>query len=217
MAINRNMKERNELIYSWTEAFKDRKFKATFLISLFIIVVIIVFYTKFLNFVENREGFSFDDPILIRFNPIDLTWIIFSLLYAALLWGIFKLIRLPAALTETIQVYTVMMIFRIFAMYLAPFEPPITMIPLKDPFVEFFGTGQLLTKDLFFSGHTATMLILFLTAESRRDKILFFLITIAIAVLVLVQHVHYTIDVIAAFPFTYCSYAFVKRINTKIG
>jgi len=210
------MKERNELIYSWTEAFKNGKFKATFLISLFVIVVMIFCYTKFLNFVEARDGFSFNDPILMLFNPIDLTWIIFLLLYTALLWGIFKLIRSPIALSGAMQVYTVMMVLRIVAMYLVPFEPPATMISLKDPFVEFFGTGQLLTKDLFFSGHTATMFILYLTAESKKDKNFFLLITIAIAVLVLVQHIHYTIDVIAAFPFTYCSYAFVKRINTKL-
>jgi membrane-associated phospholipid phosphatase len=99
-------------------------------------------------------------------------------------------------------------------MYLLPLEPPAKMIILNDPFVEFFGTGQTLTKDLFFSGHTATLFILFLVSEKKVYKTIFLISTVAVAVAVLLQHVHYTIDVFAAVFFTYACYKLVLRIKS---
>ncbi|HPI36882.1 MAG TPA: phosphatase PAP2-related protein [Ignavibacteriaceae bacterium] len=198
---------------SWKEILKGAGFIKQFLIPVIILLLLVYFYSRFLIFIEAREGFRFTDPLLSFFSPFDLTWIIFILLYSSLVWGIFFLIKTPAKLIEALRVYTIMIAFRILAMYLLPLEPPVTMIPLQDPFIEFFGTGQLLTKDLFFSGHTATMFILFLTAKAKRERILFLIVTIVIAALVVIQHVHYTIDVIAAFFFTYCSYSIVKKLE----
>ena len=100
-------------------------------------------------------------------------------------------------------------------MYLLPLEPPVKMIILNDPFVEFFGTGQTLTKDLFFSGHTATLFILFLVSEKKIIKTVFLISTIAVAISVLLQHVHYTIDVFAAVFFTYACYKLLNYF--KLG
>lgn len=198
---------------SWKEMLKSAGFIKQLLVSIILLLLLVYFYSRFLIFIEAREGFRFTDPLLSFFSPVDLTWIIFLLLYSSLVWGIFFLIKTPAKLIEALRVYTIMIAFRILAMYLLPLEPPATMIPLQDPFIEFFGTGQLLTKDLFFSGHTATMFILFLTAKAKRERILFLIVTIVIAALVVIQHVHYTIDVIAAFFFTYCSYSIVKKLE----
>ena len=55
-------------------------------------------------------------------------------------------------------------------MYSLPFNPPPEMIPLNDPFVQFFGSGKLLTKDFFFSGHTATLFLLFLVIDKKPFK-----------------------------------------------
>ncbi|MCK7522598.1 MAG: hypothetical protein MZV64_35395 [Ignavibacteriales bacterium] len=77
------------------------------------------------------------------------------------------------------------------------------MIILNDPFVELFGTGQTLTKDLFFSGHTATLFIFISCFRKENYQDNFLTSTIAVAIAVLLQHVHYTIDVFAAVFFTY--------------
>jgi membrane-associated phospholipid phosphatase len=87
------------------------------------------------------------------------------------------------------------------------------MIILNDPLVEFFGTGQTLTKDLFFSGHTATLLILFLVSEKKIVKTVFLISTILVAIAVLLQHVHYTIDVFAAVFFTYACYKLLAKVR----
>ena len=150
------------------------------------------------------------DPVLSLFKPIDVTWLIFALIYISIVVAIATLSQNPQRLLFAVQLYTLMVAVRIVAMYLLPLEPPVSMIILKDPFVEFFGTGQTLTKDLFFSGHTATLFILFLVSEKKIIKTIFLTSTIAVAIAVLLQHVHYSIDVFAAVFFTYACYCFLK-------
>jgi len=56
-------------------------------------------------------------------------------------------------------------------MYSAPLDAPERLILLNDPFVQFIGSGEALTKDLFFSGHTATLFLLFLRSADQRNDI----------------------------------------------
>jgi len=59
---------------------------------------------------------------------------------------------------------------------------------------------------LFFSGHTATVFLLFLCLKKKQDKWLALGGSVLTGFLLLVQHVHYTIDVLAAPVFTYFIY-----------
>src|SRR5690349_14444397 len=88
---------------------------------------------------------------------------------------------------------------------LVPLDPPVGIIHLKDPLTSLtYGGRQLfITKDLFFSGHTSNLFMIYLCLQKKRDKQFALLATIVIATLVLVQHIHYSIDVIVAFIFTY--------------
>ena len=201
---------------NWKEFLKEKRNKIELVVTLFFLAVVLVSLANFLNFAEARQGVVLPDPILNLFNPIDLTWLIFALIYISLVVAIITLIKNPKQLMFAIQVYSLMVAVRIVAMYLLPLEPPEKIIILNDPFVEFFGTGQTLTKDLFFSGHTATLLILFLVSEKKIIKTVFLISTITVAISVLLQHVHYTIDVFAAVFFTFTCYKFLQAIK-KIG
>lgn len=179
------------------------------------IVLAIVAFAHFVNLVEDRPGVRLSDPVLAHFAPVDLTWLIFSLIYLSLITGIAALLRNPGRLVFALQLYVLMVGSRIVAMYLLPLDPPTDMILLRDPIVELFGTGRTLTRDLFFSGHTATLFILFLTANRRVTRVAFMLLTLVVATAMLLQHVHYTVDVIAAFFFTYANYAFLRKIRSR--
>lgn len=198
---------------NWKDFFSSHRNRIEFIISILLLAVILFTLTNFLNFVESRNGFSFRDPILSSFEPTDLTWLTFTLIYGSLTVAIVHLISKPEKLLFTIQLYTLMVVVRIISMWLLPLNPPEKMILLNDPFVEFFGTGKTLTKDLFFSGHTATLFILFLTADNRLFKGIFLLSTIIVAISVLIQHVHYSIDVFAAIFFTYACYQILKSLK----
>jgi membrane-associated phospholipid phosphatase len=201
--------------FAWIEAYKLKNLQIRLLVSVIFLGAALYLYSSFLSFVETREGFSFNDPVLGLFTPVDLTWLIFTAIYLSLLIGIAVLLRNPVRLILAIQVYTVIILVRMAAMYTVPFNPPVSMIPLNDPFVQFFGTGKLLTKDLFFSGHTATVFLLFLVVDKKPFRQIFLLLTVIVAVCVIFQHVHYFIDVFAAPFFTYGCYIIVKRIGER--
>ena len=198
---------------NWKEFFKEKRNRFELVITLFLLAVVLTSLANFLNYVEARKGVLLPDPLLNLFNPIDLTWLTFALIYVSLIVAIATLSRNPKRLLFAVQLYTLMVAVRILAMYLLPLQPPEKMIILNDPLVEFFGTGQTLTKDLFFSGHTATLLILFLVSEKKIIKTVFLISTITVAIAVLLQHVHYSIDVLAAVFFTYACYRFLQTIK----
>ncbi len=199
---------------NWKEFLKVKRNQVEFIITLLLLSIILTALTNFLNFIEARHGVVLPDPVLNFFNPTDLTWLTFALIYISIVVGIATLAKDPTRLLFTIQLYILMVAVRILAMYLLPLDPPAKIIVLKDPLVEFFGTGQTLTKDLFFSGHTATLFILFLTSEKKTIKQIFLISTILVAFFVLLQHVHYTIDVVAAPFFTYACYKLLKKIKS---
>jgi len=207
--------ERLTLGQAWRNQLSDRRFRIDFFISVFFLAVILFGLTRFLNYAEQRNGVQFSDPLLELFTAMDLTWIIFAVIYISLISAIFSLIPHPKELLFALQLYTAMVLVRIFAMYLLPLNPPEGMIILQDPFVEVFGTGKTLTKDLFFSGHTASILIFFFTAKNRIFKSIFLLLSVLIAVLVILQKVHYTIDIYAAVFFTTACCFLLKNIKER--
>lgn len=202
---------------TWKEFISSKQKRFELISTLILLSVVLFSLTRFLIFIESRNGFSFEDPLLKLFEPIDLTWLTFTLIYGSIITAIFYLISKPEKLLFTIQFYTLMVVVRIIAMWLLPLNPPEKMIILVDPFVEFFGTGKTLTKDLFFSGHTATLFILFLTTDSKYLKLFFLICTIGVAISVLLQHVHYSIDVFAAVIITYACYSILKLKTIRIS
>lgn len=202
---------------TWTEYIKTNRNRVELTVTILFLIISLVSLANFLNFVEERSGVILPDPVLDLFNPVDLTWLTFGLIYFSILFAVYSLINKPVQLVFAFQLYTIMVIIRMTAMYLLPLEPPEKMIVLSDPVVEYFGTGRALTKDLFFSGHTATLFILYLVTENKPIKHVFLVCMAIVALLVLLQHVHYTIDIFAAIFFTYSAFAFLKYLRRIVN
>ncbi|HED05151.1 MAG TPA: hypothetical protein ENI61_00535 [Ignavibacteria bacterium] len=200
----------------WKNTLSDNTFKNELIVTIIILIITLFLFTRFLNFVQSRQGVVLPDPILNLFRPINLTWIIFGLIYASIITAILSLANKPKLLVIAFQTYSLMLIFRFLAMYSIPLDPPMHMIVLKDPFVELFSNGSILTKDLFFSGHTATLFLLFLVVDNKILKYTLLVFTIIVGVCLLIQHVHYTVDVISAPFFSYASYRIAFLLNKKL-
>jgi hypothetical protein len=184
----------------WKQSFEDRAFQVEAAVTLVFFTGILTLYPNYLNWIEARDGVRFTDPVLSRFEPVDVTFLAFVILYAAVIAAIWFLLKEPRYLMVGLQSYVVLFTFRAIALYLVPLDHPQQMILFKDPFVEFFGVDGTLTKDLFFSGHTSLMFLLYLTARIRWLRRAFLFWTAVLAGCLLIQHVHYTFDVFMA-PF----------------
>ncbi len=210
------MKIINDIINIWKREFKNKNFSSSAYITLIVLSIVLFLVTRYLVFNEAREGYFIKDPLLSLFNPIDVTWITFIIMYSAIPLTIITLIKSPKSILLAFQVYIVMIILRVTSMFLLPLNPPETIIILEDPFIAFFSTGMTFKKDLFFSGHTSTMFLMYLCVNNKLIKNLLLFFTIAVGVLVLVQHVHYTIDVFAAPFFTFVAFLIAKKFNKKL-
>lgn len=92
---------------------------------------------------------------------------------------------------------------------LIPLREPLDLIFLEDPFMNDLIYPRRIVRDLFFSGHTALIFSMFLLSGK---KLVFLILTIIVGVSLMIQRVHFSIDVFAAIPFAYLAVFVVKNI-----
>jgi hypothetical protein len=192
---------------TWPEAWASRGFRWRLVLTIPTLVATLAALAALVKWVERRPGAILPDPVLAWLAPRDVTWPVFTLIYVGILLAVFLLARSPVRLVMGVQAYVVMALLRIVVMWATSLDPPPGMIILEDPLVQVLGgASQALTRDLFFSGHTSTMFLLFLAVPGRAAKAYFLASTVAVACLVLVQHVHYAVDVLAAPAFAFAAW-----------
>ncbi len=181
----------------------------TFMILLSLILVFCSFYisTFYLAFNETRVGYQLYDPIIASIPAIDLSRIIFACTYSSIIVGLICCMTTPEKIVRVNLSIFCLLIFRILAMFFVPLEPPESIIPLEDEFLLHTTYGEkVLLKDLFFSGHTASVAILFFLIDHKYMRWLLLIMSMVIGTMLIVQHVHYTIDVVAAYGFAFLAF-----------
>lgn len=185
---------------TWSEALRSKRFKALAIGTFAALIGAMLSLNSFLHFNETRAGVQLLDPVLPHLPARDFSWLLFAMIYGIVFSTVAQLARKPRALLIALQAYALLIVVRIAMMYCIPLEPPPGMIVLQDPFVRAFGNGNDLVKDLFFSGHTSTTFLCALSLRAKWLRLICFAGSGCVALLVLLQHTHYTIDVLVA-PF----------------
>lgn len=199
---------------SWSDFFNNRKKILSFFALVVLTILVAILFSKFLIWNESRIGKIFNDPILGRFRPINVSALIGVLTNGAIFLAILSLLKRPSTTIYLLVAITMMCIIRGLSIYLVVLEPPVNIIPLRDPLLELsFYQGQVLLKDLFFSGHTANIILSGLLVENVRTKRIIIFLGLVVGVLLVLQHVHYSIDVIAAPIFAILTY----KLSILIG
>lgn len=206
---------KTNFISNWKKLFSSRSKTIEFLITVILLVLVVFSFSRYLIFNETRPGALIDDPVLKYFNAIDLNSLLFFTIYSSLLLGLVAFSFDPQQLITAFQTYTLLVLFRMLAMWLIPLDPPVGCIDLQDPVVFIMGTGKKIIKDLFFSGHTSTAFMLFQVAKNKFLKAYFLLATITVGISVILQKAHYTIDVYAGLIFSFTSYQIIKMLHKK--
>ena len=168
----------------------------------------------FYHFVQARPGHPLPDPLLALLPVHDVSVPTFALIYGSIAATLVFLLPRPLLLLRALWAYYFLQVLRIFTLWLLPLEPPADLLILHDPVMDriFEVTTQPIVRDLFFSGHTATMMLLLLAGRGRRWRLALALLTVAVGLLVLVQRVHYSYDVLAAPLFAWLAYWLAGRV-----
>ena len=198
---------------SWSPAIKNAAFRTKLIIGLFLVITILLLLRFFFQYIERRSGYVLNDFILEAIQSRDVSIPVFAFIWSMVLLFFIRSITNPQLFLLYVYGFLFLTLSRIITLSLVPLNAPEHLIPLTDPLSNYFyGTKNYITKDLFFSGHTATVCLFFFCFQRKIDKLMALLCTIAVGFLVLIQHVHYTIDVVAAPLFSYFCFVLAKKI-----
>lgn len=191
----------------------SRQWKTT-VVSGVLLAIVAFFFTRFLEFQELRAdqlGWVFDDPVFRALPMKELSLPIFSITYGVIIVYLIFYRKKDQFLSLLFLTYMFILLFRMITMSIFPFREHPDMIFLQDPFLNNLIYPSKIDADLFFSGHTAlTTGIFFLTRNP-----LFLLFSLILGLLLMIQRVHYSIDIVAAYPFAYLSYRSAQYLVTN--
>lgn len=193
-----------KVFQSYNIHFKNKAFIYSTVISfLFLVVSLFVNYYAG-TYATERASSPVTDIILSNIRAFDVDgFFVYGGLSMVLIILIVCLLyprKLPFTL-KTIALFVIIRSVFISVTHIAPFPLETDMVS-QGLFAHFSFGG-----DLFFSGHTGLpFLMALLFWDVRRIRFLFLGMSFFFGVVVLLGHLHYTIDVLAAFFITYAIY-----------
>ena len=199
----------------WPIAWKSVSFRRKLIIGFILVFLILSFFPIFFQFIEKRNGRLLNDWLLDQLPSHDVSVIIFILIWATALLLIARVVKNPEILLHFLWAYVLLCLVRIISISLVRLDPPGNLIPLADPITNSFYGPRFVTRDLFFSGHTSTVFLMGFCFKRQIDRWLAFGAGTAVGILLLIQHVHYTIDILAAPVLTYLIYWVSRRYLTR--
>jgi len=202
-------------VSDWRKAFRSREFRDQFLVTLAALLVTVILMRAFMGYIGARMGAVLRDPVLELFAPASVAWVMFSLIYAGILLGVVSLSVRPFSILLALRALVVLIVLRAVCQYFLPLDPPPDAIPLADPFIRIPGFRHVIVRDLFFSWHTALLALLAFATAWKDLKVILGVLALLVSGLMLLQHAHYTIDLIAAPCFAYVAYGLARTVTVS--
>ena len=198
---------------NWQVSWQEKKFRNKIFAGTFLITIILICLPFFFQYIEKRKGLLLNDKILILVPAYNVYLLIFILVWSNAVLMLRTVIKKPSVFLTFLFAYILLFIARVITIFLIPLETPPGIINLTDPLTNYFYGVSFITKDLFFSGHVSTLFLIYLCQDNKFIKFFTLISCIFVSILVLIQHIHYSIDVIFAFPFAYICYRTAKYIT----
>ena len=186
---------------TWQRSFRIKSFKLFLGMGIILFIIILFSFPYFFNSIEARNGKQLNDFVLNAIPAINLSIPIFVIIWGTSIILIVEAIKNPTIFIGFLWSFIFLSLSRMLTISAIPLNAPHNLVPLIDPISNTFYGGKFLTKDLFYSGHTATQFLIYFHLEKKWQKNISLFATFSIGIMVLFQHVHYSIDVVFAFIF----------------
>lgn len=182
----------------WKTAWTIAYFRWPLLVAIGILCVLGLVMADYFAFIQDRPGIKLNDPFLVWLPSVDLSIPILFCIYIPLLYLLFQSITDPYVFWKFVTGFVVIHLLRIISLLLFPLETPDGFIPLYDPVQGLFYGGRMISKDLFFSGHTAMVFWIFFSVRHGMVRRMMLLTNITLMAMLLFQHIHYAVDIVVA-------------------
>jgi hypothetical protein len=204
----------------WKETWNTPHKKQQIVIGTVLMLSVVIAMPHIFNSIQKKNGKLLDDWLLDIIPARNVSIAIFAIIWAMILLAINRAMKDPSMYITYCWTYVFVCAARLTCISFVPLDPPTGLIQLTDPITGIFYGNSVITKDLFFSGHTATLTLICLCLKKKNDKIVAGVATVVVAFLLLVQHIHYTIDILAAPVFVNVFYRATRYFlfkNNKIN
>lgn len=208
-----------KFVRRWKELLSDRKYVISLIsgFSLMLIALVANFYVA--RYTETVQATKVGDLFLDWLPTVDLgffyTTFIFMLVGLIIIYPVFFQQELLPFTAKTFAAFILIRSFFISLTHLGPPEPFYALPHFTDQnaFIRFF-----YLNDLFFSGHTGVPFLAALIFWKHRFMRYFMLVgSVVMGVTVLLMHVHYSIDVFAAYFITYTIYVVSDKVFNQLN
>ena len=208
------MSQFNRLLYrqKWQLAWQSRPFRRQTISGIIALTAVFVFLPFFFPAIEKRNGNVLNDWVLGLLPAHDVSIFIFISIWVVTLLIFVRMAQRPDIFIVFLWAYVLLSFMRIATISIVALNAPKGLIELADPVSNFFYGHSFVTKDLFYSGHASSVFLIFFCLKKKSDKAFALIGALIVSSLLLVQHVHYTIDVLAAPMFAYFCYMFSRKM-----
>lgn len=199
--------------HHWKVLLSDHVFKVSFYTG--VILLTGAYLVDFIASIykDSQTYISVGDLLLDNIPTFNLEFVfMWVMLGLTLLIFIYPVFFKPELVPFTIKCYAALLYVRSFCILLTNVGPP------HGFYFDSYKLGQnilddmIFRNDLFFSGHTAFPFLAFLVFRDSKIKWIFLAGSILEGTTVLLMHVHYSIDVVAAFFIAYGTYSACRKI-----
>jgi hypothetical protein len=202
---------------AWRNALQVKSFRLKLILAALLLLVCSWLAPIVFQYAEQRTGVPLPDFILALLSATDLSLTIFIVMDTLLIISIVALLTKPDYFLVVLQAYVLLTLVRFVTILLVPLEAPEGIIVLHDPITDrFFYQGAVITKDLFFSGHASILMLMAFGMPFPRFKIILFIGATAVGIMLLIQHAHYTIDVLAAPVFAWLAIFVSRKLHVAV-
>lgn len=198
---------------NWRKVLYNKISRGNLIGGIVALTCLAIFSYYFFDYIENRAGGVVMNDWVLQWLPAkDVSIPIVFLEFSVVILFIIRSATNPTMVITFLIAYIFILATRSITIGITQLRPPLGLIELKDPIANLIYRSKLSNRDLFYSGHTSLLFLFYLCSNKKADRYYMLLAVISVGILLLIQHVHYTIDVVCAPFFAYGCFWLSKRI-----